>query len=223
LWCSVSLLVLDLAVVAKRPHVPLDARGGAVGVVLRHARPGLLRAPAAVGDSETAGAFVAGWITEYSLSVDNLFVFVIIMARFAVPASSAEVLMIGIILSLVLRRGFILLGAAVIERFSWVFYLFGLFLVYTAVGLLRGGGHEADGSTPRTRHPPGPPGASHRAAVRRRPGRHPAPGGGACSRPMVIVFLAIGSTDLLFALDSIPAIFGSRRTRSSSSPRRCSR
>src|SRR4051812_5865698 len=102
---------------------------------------------ALVAGGRHAGAFAAGWLTEYSLSVDNLFVFVIIMSRFAVPrANQQKVLLIGILLSLLLRGGCILLGAAAIERFSWVFYLFGGFLVYTAIQLARGegigGGHE---------------------------------------------------------------------------------
>ena len=80
-----------------------------------------------------AGQFYAGWLTEYSLSVDNLFVFVIIMSRFRVPRQNQQfVLLVGIALALVMRAVFIALGAAAIARFSWVFYLFGAFLIYTA-------------------------------------------------------------------------------------------
>src|SRR3712207_9202104 len=83
----------------------------------------------AITDAQYATEFYAGWLTEYSLSVDNLFVFVIIMARFRVPRHlQQEALMVGIIIALVLRGIFILLGAAVIERFIWVFYIFGAFL-----------------------------------------------------------------------------------------------
>ena len=86
-----------------------------------------------IGDAEHAGQFLAGWLTEYSLSIDNLFVFVIIMARFAVPRKyQQEVLMVGIIIALVFRGIFILLGAQLIENFSWIFYIFGAFLLYTA-------------------------------------------------------------------------------------------
>jgi predicted tellurium resistance membrane protein TerC len=82
---------------------------------------------------EYAGQFVAGWLTEYSLSIDNLFVFVLIMSQFAVPRGyQQEVLMVGIIIALILRGAFILIGAAAIEQFSWVFYIFGAFLVWTA-------------------------------------------------------------------------------------------
>ena len=92
----------------------------------------------AVAGGQSATEFYAGWLTEYSLSVDNLFVFVIIMARFQVPRKlQQEALMVGIIIALVLRGIFILLGAAVIERFTWVFYIFGAFLVYTAINLVR--------------------------------------------------------------------------------------
>ncbi len=87
-----------------------------------------------LGDAEHAGQFIAGWVTEYSLSIDNLFVFVIIMTRFSVPRKyQQEVLMVGIVIALILRGIFILLGAQLIENFSWIFYIFGAFLVYTAV------------------------------------------------------------------------------------------
>ncbi|MFN8077424.1 MAG: TerC family protein [Kineosporiaceae bacterium] len=201
------LLILDLAIVARRPHVPsFREASGWVGFYIALA---LVFAVLLLvfGGPQPAGAFVAGWLTEYSLSVDNLFVFVLIMSRFAVPRQNQQkVLMIGIILSLVLRGGFILVGAEVIERFTWVFYLFGAFLVYTAVQLLRG--HDDDEEY------------EENALIRR--ARRVLPltdtydgarlrvvqGGRKLFTPMVIVFLAIGSTDLLFALDSIPAIFG---------------
>ena len=95
-----------------------------------------------VGGAEHASQFVAGWLTEYSLSIDNLFVFLLIMARFSVPERlQQEVLMVGILIALVLRGIFILLGAQLIENFSWVFYLFGLFLLVTAgaAGVRQGG------------------------------------------------------------------------------------
>src|SRR6186997_313817 len=89
---------------------------------------------------EYAGEFYAGWLTEYSLSVDNLFVFVIIMAKFGVPRKYQQTaLLVGIILALVMRGIFIALGAAAIENFSWIFYVFGAFLIYTAVKLVREG------------------------------------------------------------------------------------
>src|SRR4051794_9534523 len=87
-----------------------------------------------------AGEFYTGWLTEYSLSVDNLFVFVIIMGRFAVPRQfQQKVLLIGIVLALVMRGAFIAAGAALINQFIWVFYLFGAFLLYTAIKFARQG------------------------------------------------------------------------------------
>jgi tellurite resistance protein TerC len=205
-----ALLLADLALVARRPHEPSPKESAVwvtfyvvlallFGVVL------LL-----VTNGEFATEFYAGWLTEYSLSVDNLFVFVIIMARFKVPrALQQEALMVGIIIALVLRGIFILLGAAVIDRFTWVFYLFGAFLVYTAVNLLRHRGEDEE--------------YEENALIRRLRRVLPltdefsgsklrvAHGGKKLWTPMLVVFIALGTTDLLFALDSIPAIFGLTR------------
>lgn len=136
------------------------------------------------------GEFFAGWITEYSLSVDNLFVFVLIMARFAVPRELRQkVLIVGIVLALLLRAIFIALGAEAISRFDWLFYVFGAFLIYTAWKLVRHGEtEEAE--------------FSENAALRAVKRVFPA------ASPMLIVMIAVGTTDLLFAVDSIPAIFG---------------
>src|SRR5215217_4351919 len=132
------LLLADLAIVARRPHEPSMKEAGLwvgfyVGLALIF---GLI--VLSFTNATYATEFYAGWLTEYSLSVDNLFVFVIIMARFRVPRHlQQEALMVGIIIALILRGIFILLGAAVIERFIWVFYIFGAFLVYTAINLVR--------------------------------------------------------------------------------------
>ncbi|MFC8343147.1 TerC family protein [Streptomyces sp. NPDC057280] len=157
-----------------------------------------------------AGEFFAGFITEKSLSVDNLFVFVLIMSKFAVPSQYQQrVLMVGVLLALVLRAGFIAAGAAVISAFSWVFYLFGAFLIWTAWKLVqdaRKGGHEEEYEE-----------NTMLRMVERRFGvadRYHGTGlwivenGKRVMTPMLVVMLAIGSTDLLFALDSIPAIYG---------------
>jgi tellurite resistance protein TerC len=202
------LLLVDLAVVARRPHAPSMREASLwvafyVSLALAFALVLL-----AVAGARPAGEFVAGWLTEYSLSVDNLFVFVVIMSRFAVPRANQQfVLMMGIILSLVLRGGFILVGAAAIERFTWVFYFFGAFLIYTAVQLARQGETDEEDFQEN---------ALVRSARRVLPLTKDFVGSRLTTRdagrfmltPMVIVFLAIGSTDLLFALDSIPAIFG---------------
>src|SRR4051794_2405039 len=204
------LLIGDLALVARRPHEPSIKEAAiwvsfyvalalAFGIVLL-----------AVTDAEQATEFYAGWLTEYSLSVDNLFVFVIIMARFAVPRKlQQEVLMVGIIIALLLRGIFILLGAAVIERFVWVFFLFGLFLVWTAINLVRhrdeDEDYEENGLIRRMRAVLPMTADFHDSKIRVEQG------GRKLWTPMIVVFLALGTTDLLFALDSIPAIFGLTR------------
>src|SRR6188508_913991 len=134
------VLIIDVFVIARRPHVPSMAEAS------RHLA---FYVTAAVlfglfvwweWGGRYAGEFYAGWLTEYSLSVDNLFVFVIIMAKFGVPRKYQQTaLLVGIILALVMRGIFIALGAAAIENFSWIFYVFGAFLIYTAVKLVREG------------------------------------------------------------------------------------
>ena len=201
------ILVADLAIVYKRPHVPSIREATLwvafyVGLALIFALLMLI-----VGGGEHAGQFLAGWLTEYSLSIDNLFVFVIIMARFSVPRRyQQEVLMAGIIIALVLRGIFILLGAQLIENFSWIFYIFGAFLLYTAVRQAvgsEGGDDDPENGLVRylRRHiriSPNFDGSKIRTTI----------DGHRFFTPMLIVLIAIGTTDLIFALDSIPAIFG---------------
>ncbi|SEM00520.1 TerC family protein [Nonomuraea pusilla] len=156
-----------------------------------------------------AGEFFAGYITEYSLSVDNLFIFFIIMSRFAVPrAYQHKVLLVGILLALVMRGVFIALGAAALERFSWLFYVFGAFLVYTAVNLIREHLKDEEEEFNENlllrwvrRAFPTTEGYVGSKVTVKIDGRR-------MVTPMLIVMVAIGTTDLLFALDSIPAIFG---------------
>jgi tellurite resistance protein TerC len=156
-----------------------------------------------------AGEFFAGYITEYSLSVDNLFVFVIIMASFAVPViHQHRVLLVGIVIALVMRGLFIAIGAAAINALSWIFYLFAAFLIYTAVNMVRQGVGGDDEEWEESR--------VVRFARRVLPVTEEYHGSTIMVRldgkrwvtPMLIVMIAIGLTDLLFALDSIPAIFG---------------
>jgi len=156
---------------------------------------------------EYGGEFFAGWITEYSLSVDNLFVFVIIMSSFAVPREYRQkVLSIGIVIALLMRGVFILVGYEAITRFHWLFYVFGAFLVYTAWKLMAHKGEEEEFEE----------NAMLRLAKRFLPATEQYEGARITTRvdgrrmvtPMLIVMVAIGTTDLLFALDSIPAIFG---------------
>jgi TerC family integral membrane protein len=156
-----------------------------------------------------AGEFFAGYITEYSLSVDNLFVFVIIMSAFAVPEiHQHRVLLVGIVIALVMRGLFIGAGAAAINALSWVFYLFAAFLIYTAVNMVRQGvgGDEDEWKEPRVvglirRVLPVTEDYHGAKTTVRLDGKR-------WATPMLIVMIAIGLTDLLFALDSIPAIFG---------------
>ncbi|MFD7455574.1 MULTISPECIES: TerC family protein [unclassified Streptomyces] len=162
------------------------------------------------GGAQPAGEFFAGYVTEKALSVDNLFVFVLIMAKFAVPPQYQQrVLMVGVLVALVLRAVFIAVGAALISAFSWVFYLFGAFLIWTAWKLIqdaRKEEHEEEYQENKLLKF-----AERRFGVAdryhgtklwiRQDGKR-------VMTPMLVVMLAIGSTDVLFALDSIPAIYG---------------
>lgn len=198
---------VDLVVVDRKPHqVTLGEAGRWVAGYLLLAVAFGLAVLALTGPS-FAGQFFAGYLTEYSLSVDNLFVFVIIMATFRVPVENQhKVLLIGILLALVLRGIFIAAGAAVIARFQPVFFLFGAFLLYTAWQLLR---HRNDAGEYRDN-------AAIRWAKRVLPVTDDYDGAKVFTRvsgrrmvtPMLVVMVAIGTTDLLFAVDSIPAIFG---------------
>lgn len=155
-----------------------------------------------------AGQFVAGYLTEYSLSMDNLFVFMVIITSFAVPAEyQHRVLLVGIVIALVLRGILIAVGAGLIASFSGVFYLFGAFLLYTAWKVW----------TTREDDEPDPEGNGLiRFVARRFPTTSAYHGtrltavvaGRRALTPMAMVMLAIGTTDLLFAMDSIPAVFG---------------
>jgi tellurite resistance protein TerC len=206
---AVLLLILafDIFLAFRRPHIPSTRESALwIGfyVLLALIFAGLLFV---IGDGDHAGEFVAGWLTEYSLSVDNLFVFLLIMARFSVPRKyQQEILMVGIIIALVLRGIFILLGSQLIEHFSWIFYLFGLFLVYTAANQAFTNHDDENANESRlitflrtrisiTEHFSG---ARLRANI----------DGKKVFTPALIVFIALGSTDLVFALDSIPAVFG---------------
>lgn len=202
------VLLFDLLLVVKRPHEPSMKEAGLwvgfyVGLALLFAVMMFI-----FTGPEYGSQFVAGWVTEYSLSIDNLFVFIIIMARFSVPRKyQQEVLMFGIIIALILRGIFILIGAAVIENFSWVFFLFGAFLLWTAWKQATDNGEDEEGG-------------SDNKLVRKLTGFLPMTenfdegkirtvvDGKKVFTPMIIVFITIGVTDLMFAVDSIPAIFG---------------
>ncbi|MEU2000122.1 TerC family protein [Rhodococcus sp. NPDC019627] len=160
--------------------------------------------------SQYGGEYFAGYVTEKALSVDNLFVFVIIMATFSVPREfQQKVLLIGIVMALVMRGIFIAVGAAAINTYSWVFYLFGAFLIYTAYTLVRDHGHEKEVEEERD---------SKIVALVKKvlPTTDSYDGDKLVTRingkrvvtSLLLALVAIGFTDVLFALDSIPAIYG---------------
>jgi TerC family integral membrane protein len=204
-----AVILADLFLVDRKPHeVSIKEAGRWVAFYVALAVLFGLGVWYFAGGSY-AGEFFAGYITEYSLSVDNLFVFVIIMSAFAVPAiHQHRVLLVGIVIALVMRGLFIAAGAAAIDALSWVFYLFAAFLIYTAVRLVRDGmgGDGEEWTEPRVVGlvrrvlPVTDDYHGSRTTVRI--------DGKRWATPMLIVMIAIGLTDLLFALDSIPAIFG---------------
>jgi tellurite resistance protein TerC len=207
LIATTAFLVVDVAVIGRRPHEPsLREAGRHLAFYIAAAilfGLGVLY----FSGPEYGTEFFAGWLTEYSLSIDNLFVFILIMSKFAVPRRYQQsALLVGIVLALIMRGAFIAVGAAAINEFSWVFYLFGLFLVFTAVRLVAegpGGDDYEEGRLIRwveRRLPATSEYAGARLFVR--------DAGRRVITPMFVVILTLGTTDLLFALDSIPAIYG---------------
>jgi len=212
-WVTIGLLsaflVVDIAVIGRRPHVPTmkECAIALAFFVWLAILFGLWVWWSEGG--QYAGEFYAGWLTEYSLSIDNLFVFLLIMRKFLVPEKYQQAaLLIGIVIAIVLRGIFIALGAAVITQYAWIFYLFGLFLIYTAVKLAREGQSDDDEFEENRflkwverRFPVAATGYNGTRLTVSEAGKR-------LVTPMFIVILALGTTDLLFALDSIPAIYG---------------
>jgi tellurite resistance protein TerC len=203
-----GLLVFDFFSHVRTPHVP-HIRESAFWSVVYIALAILFGVGVWVfGGGQAGGEYFAGWLTEKALSVDNLFVFLIIMTTFAVPKEfQQKVLLVGVAIALVARGVFIALGVTIIENFSWVFYLFGLLLFWLAWSQAKGGDeHGADDGDsklirllrrviPTSDHFDG-----DRMTTR--------VNGKRLFTPMLLVMVSIGLTDVLFALDSIPAIFG---------------
>ncbi len=205
-----ALFALDFFVHLRTPHEPSfrESLSWSLGYIALAVVFGVGMLVVAGPDRGTE--FFAGYLTEWSLSVDNLFVFLLILTRFQVPKEyQQKVLLVGIAIALLLRGGFIAIGAVVIAHFSAIFYLFGAFLLYAAWHLFR-------------EDPDRPENAEfHENAVLRLV-RRVVPStsdyrgdrltvvesGRRLITPMLIVMVAIGTTDVLFALDSIPAIFG---------------
>ncbi|MEZ0357169.1 TerC family protein [Mycobacterium sp. SA01] len=206
---TVAVLLFDVIFIARRPHEPTMRECGiylsfyiglaiAFGVWVWNFHGG-----------QFGLEFYAGWLTEYSLSVDNLFIFIIIMASFKVPKIyQQEALLIGIVLALIFRGIFIALGAVAIEQFSWIFYIFGAFLVYTAIRLARDTEHDDDAENTVVRLA-----RKYVPSTDKWDGLklYVKEGGKRLMTPMFLVIVALGTTDLLFALDSIPAIYGLTR------------
>ena len=203
----VGLLAVDLILAAARPHRVgfREATAWSVFYILVAIAFGVWFAATYGGDFGTQ--YFAGYIVEKSLSVDNLFVFVIIMTTFAVPEQHQhKVLTFGIILALIMRAIFIALGATLLALFSFMFLIFGLLLIYTAIQLFRHRNEDPDVENNimiRATRKILPISDDYDGGklLTRRDGRRMA-------TPLLAVLIAIGSVDLLFALDSIPAVFG---------------
>lgn len=204
----VAMLVVDYVGHVKTPHAPTlrESAWWSLGYVAFAILFGGI-VWAAWGPTY-GGEYFAGYVTEKSLSIDNLFVFVLIMASFNVPRKyQQKVLLVGITVALVLRTIFIFAGAALIENFSWIFYIFGAFLLYTAWAQIRAGSNDSEEYKEnailrwvRRVFPTTDDYVGDRLTTKIDGKRY--------ITPMLIVMIAIGSADVLFAVDSIPAIFG---------------
>ncbi len=205
---AAAILAFDVFWIARNPHRPSNRETGTALAVYVGAAIVFGLAMWYFAGAQLAGEFFAGWLTEYSLSVDNLFIFILIMAKFAVPEKLQQfALMVGIVIAIILRGIFIWLGAAAIDNFSWVFYIFGAFLLYTAFTLVKTGESDDDEF-------------EENRFMKFMEARFPATkdytgvklfvveNGARLATPLFFVILALGTTDLLFALDSIPAIYG---------------
>jgi len=204
---TIAVLLFDVIVIGRRPHEP-SKRELIVSLSVYVALAVAFGLWTWFYHGDQYGLeFFAGWLTEYSLSVDNLFIFLIIMASFKVPKKyQQEALLVGIILALIFRGVFIALGAVAINQFSWVFYLFGAFLVYTAITLARDTDHDDDAENFVVRFA-----RRHLKLTEKWDAGLKLwikDNGKRLMTPMFLVIVALGTTDLLFALDSIPAIYG---------------
>ena len=215
-WLALAAIILTMIAVdivghVKTPHEPTmrEAAWWSVGYVAVAVVFGLI--VTGVWGGEYGEEYFAGYITEKSLSIDNLFVFVIMISSFRVPRKyQQEVLLAGIVIALVLRLLFILAGAALIENFSWVFYFFGAWLLWTAIAQAREGVEKPeehdDGYTPSgfvtlvSRMIPMTDGFVGGKLVHRHAGR-------TMITPLLLCVIAIGTADVMFAVDSIPAIY----------------
>lgn len=209
-----AILLFDLFMVIRKPHVPSTKESAlwisfyvSLAVIFGFLVIGVANG-AGLNGTELGLQFYAGWLTEYSLSADNVFVFLIIMSQFRVPKKmQQELLMLGIVLALVFRAIFIMLGAALLESYSWLFYIFGAYLVYVAIQQLREKDEHGSGEDNFVMawlkkvlrvHPEWRDTDRWRTMVN----------GQQFLTPAILVLISLGTIDLIFALDSIPAIFG---------------
>ncbi len=214
LGVMLAILLFDLVLVVRRPHIP-STRESALwisfyvslaivfGILIINVANG-----AGLNGTELGLQFFAGWLTEYSLSVDNIFVFLIIMASFRVPKKmQQELLMLGIVLALIFRGIFIVVGAQLLESYSWLFYIFGAYLVWVGIQQIREKDEHGSGSDNFVItwlkkvlkvHPEWRDDDRWRVMVK----------GEKFFTPAILVLVSLGTIDLIFALDSIPAIFG---------------
>ncbi|WP_072341613.1 TerC family protein [Actinomyces urinae] len=215
-WIMLAVIILALIIVdivghVRTPHEPTlkEAAVWSVAYILLGVVFGFV--VWFFWDLQYAGEYWAGYITEKSLSLDNLFVFVLIISAFRVPRKyQQKVLLYGIVMALVMRLIFILIGAAIIEKFAWIFYIFGIWLLYTAYSQVREG-IQGDEEEDEYKEPgfvrlvrkvfPVTDGFLSDKMLHRHAGR-------TYLTPMLLVIIALGSTDIMFAFDSIPAIFG---------------
>lgn len=221
LWVWLTTIAVFLAVISgdliyqvRNPHEPTFRESAIQSAIYISLALLFTFVVSGIWGSQYGGEYIAGFITEKSLSVDNLFVFLLIFTRFKVPRKlQSEALLVGIVIALILRGIFIALGAAFIDSFSWAFYIFGAFLLLTAVKILRdtisdlkpsgfAQNHESSkligflrSRIPATEHYHGT-----KLSVFQNGKRY--------LTPLMLVIFAIGFTDLLFALDSIPAVYG---------------
>ena len=206
---TVAVLLFDVVVIARNPHEP-TLRECWIALSVYISAAVVFGVWVLFFHGHDFGVqFFAGWLTEYSLSIDNLFVFIILMAALKVPRKyQQEALMVGIILALIFRAIFIALGYQLIENFSFVFYIFGAFLVYTAYSLVKSyrshdEEHPEDNAVVKFAQSHLKVGDEYRGLK-----LWYQENGARVVSPMLIVVVALGTTDILFALDSIPAIFG---------------
>ncbi len=203
---TLAVLLVDVAVFARRPHEP--SKRECVTALVFYVSLAIMFGLWVwkFHGSQFGLEFYAGWLTEYSLSIDNLFIFIIIMASFNVPkVHQQQALLVGIVLALVFRGIFIALGAVAIQQFSWIFYIFGAFLVFTAIRLALDTDHSDDADNAVVRFAKTYLNTTDRWDGLKLYIKHD---GKRLMTPMFLVIVALATTDLLFAVDSIPAIYG---------------